>query len=120
MRLAFSFFPFQIDVRMAQIQQFIRSLATANPQQREQLLQRVPLQKRAQVLMRAQQIRQQLQQQQQQQQQLGDRTGSVPGQSGVGMGQNQPGMNVLPDQQRQQQLIGGGVGDPFSVLAVVY
>ena len=59
-------------------------------------------------------------QQQQQQQQLGDRTGSVPGQSGVGMGQNQPGMNVLPDQQRQQQLIGGGVGDPFSVLAIVY
>ena len=36
------------------------------------------------------------------------------------MGQNQPGMNVLPDQQRQQQLIGGGVGDPFSVLAIVY
>ena len=59
----------QIDVKMAQIQQFIRSLATANPQQQEQLLQRVPLQKRVQVLMRAPQIRQQMQQQQQQQQQ---------------------------------------------------
>ena len=56
----------QIDVKMAQIQQFIHSLATDNPQQQEQLLQRVPLQKRAQVLIRAQQIRQQMQQQQQQ------------------------------------------------------
>ena len=60
---------FQIDVKMAQIQQFIRSLATASPQQQEQLLQQVPLQKRAQVLMKAQQIRQLMQQQQQQQQQ---------------------------------------------------
>ena len=75
MRLAFSFFPFQIDVKMAQIQQFIRSLATANPQQQEQLLQRVPLQKRAQVLMRARQIRQQMQQQQQQQQKQGYNSG---------------------------------------------
>ena len=54
---------------MAQIRQFIRSLAFADPQQQEQLLQRVPVQKRAQVLMKAQQIRQQMQQQQQQQQQ---------------------------------------------------
>lgn len=56
-----------MDMKMAQVQQFIRSLAIANPQQQEQLLQRVPMQKRAQVLMRAQQIRQQMQQQQQQQ-----------------------------------------------------
>ena len=55
-----------MDMKMAQVQQFIRSLAIANPQQQEQLLQRVPMQKRAQVLMRAQQIRQQMQQQQQQ------------------------------------------------------
>ena len=73
---------FQIDVKMAQIQQFIRSLATANPQQQEQLLQRVPLQKRAQVLMRAQQIRQQMQQQQQQQQGYNPGGGGMMGTGG--------------------------------------
>ena len=67
-----------MDLKMVQLQQFIRSLAFANPQQQEQLLQRVPMQKRAQVLMRAQQIRQQHQQQQQQQQQ-----GYNPGGGGI-------------------------------------
>ena len=72
---------------MAQVQQFIRSLAFANPQQQEQLLQRVPLQKRGQVLMRAQQIRQQMQQQQhQQQQQQGYNPGGGGGAGMIGTG----------------------------------
>ena len=86
----------QMDMRMAQVQQFIRSLAFANPRQQEQLLQRVPPQRRAQVLMRAQQIRQQEQQQQHQQQNVG---GMGIGQGQGGMGQSLPGMNVLPGQQ---------------------
>ena len=87
---------------MAQIQQFIRSLATANPQQQEQLL-RVPPQKRAQVLIRAQQIRQQMQQQQQQQQQGYNPGGGMMGvQPSTGpIGLQQPGSH--PTQQQQQQ-----------------
>ena len=61
------FYPFQVEgLMMAEVRRFIHSLAFANPQQQEQLLQRVPMSHRAQVLMRAQQIRQQSQQQQQQ------------------------------------------------------
>ena len=97
---------FQMDMKMAQVQQFLHSLAFAigNLQQQEQLLQRVPPQKRAQVLLRAQQIRQQMQQQQQQQQQqnVGE-MGIGQSQDGMGMG-HQPGLNVLPSQQQQQNI----------------
>ena len=98
---------------MAQIQQFIRSLARANPQQEEQLLQRVPLQKRAMVLMRAQQIRQQIRQQMQQQQQQQQQQGYNPAAGGRGMtgmqlssgaiGLQQPGSHPAQQQQQQQQ-----------------
>ena len=94
---------------MAQVQQFIRSLAFANPQQQEQLLQRVPIQKRGQVLMRAQQIRQQMQQQQQQQNVGGMGIGQSQG--GMGMG-HQPGLNVLPNLQQQQNISGMGQSQP--------
>ena len=71
-----------MDYKMVQIQQFIRTLAFANPQQQEQLMQRVPVQKRAQVLMRVQQFRQQMQQQQQQQQQGYNPGGGMMGTGG--------------------------------------
>ena len=53
----------------ARVTQFIRNLAFATPQQQEQMLQRVSMMKRPQILLRAQQMRQQIQQQQQQLQQ---------------------------------------------------
>ena len=97
------------DMKMAQVRQFMRSLAFANPQQQEQLLQRVPPQKRAQVMMRALQIRQQMQQQQQQQNIGGIRIGQSQG--GIGMG-HQPGLNVLPNLQQQQNIGGMGQSQP--------
>lgn len=99
---------------MTQIQQFLRAIAFSSPWQQEQLLQRVPMHKRAQVLMRAQQLRQQVQQQQQQN--VG-RMRIGQSQDGMGMGQNQPGMNALPGQQQQHQM--GDAGNMTSASSSV-
>ena len=68
--------------RIAQVNQFIRTVAFAPPQQQEQLLARLAPAKRQQVMLRVQQLRQQAQQQQQQQQQ---QAGYNPGGGGGGI-----------------------------------
>ena len=98
---------------MAQVQQFIRSLAFTNPQQQEQLLQQVPPQKRAEMLTRALQFRQQMQWQQN----VGG-MGIGQSQDGMGMG-HQSGRNVLPDQQQQQNVGGMGMGQSQPRMSVL-